>query len=404
MFEIKDKIYWVGYKDWELKKFHGDEYSTHRGSTYNSYLIKDEKLALVDTVWTPYHEGFVEDLDRLFGLDKIDLIVINHCEVDHAGSLLYLMEKIPDTPIYCTKKGAEMIKKHFHKDWNFQVVKTGDSVELGQYKLVFVEAPMLHWPDTMMTYVQGANVLLSNDPFGQHYVSPHYFNDQVDQGELYYEALKYYANIITPFNKLVLAKIKELRSLNLPIDMIAPSHGIIWRDNPMQIIEKYEQWAGNYHEGSVTILYDTMWGATKKMALAIARGLENKGVPARVINTAKYDKNDIITEVFRSKGIIVGSSTINNGILSSMAAVLEMIKGLKFKQKVAASFGSYGWSGESVKIIEEWLKESGFDIIQESKKINWDPTADELRECVAYGETFAEKIKTFITPEQAVKS
>ena len=403
MFQNKDKIYWVGYKDWDLKKFHGDEYSTHRGSSYNSYMIADEKIALVDTVWTPYHEGFVEEIDKMFGLDKIDLIVVNHCEVDHAGSLLYLMEKIPNTPIYCTKKGAEMMKKHYHQDWNFQTVKTGDSVDLGQYKLVFVEAPMLHWPDTMMTYVQGANLLLSNDPFGQHLVSPYYFNDQVNQGELYYEATKYYANIITPFNKLVKAKINELKSLNLPIDMIAPSHGVIWRDNPMQIVEQYEAWASNYHDGSVTILYDTMWGATKKMALAIARGLESQGVPAKVINTAKFDKNDIITEVFRSKGIIIGSSTINNGILSSMAAILEIIKGLKFKEKIAATFGSYGWSGEATKIIEEWLKNSGFEIVQEPKKFLWDPTGEELEECILFGEEFAAKIKSFIAPERTVK-
>ncbi len=403
MFQIKDKIYWVGYKDWDLKKFHGDEYSTHRGSSYNSYMIADEKIALVDTVWTPYHEGFVEEIDKMFGLDKIDLIVVNHCEVDHAGSLLYLMEKIPNTPIYCTKKGAEMMKKHYHQDWNFQTVKTGDSVDLGQYKLVFVEAPMLHWPDTMMTYVQGANLLLSNDPFGQHLVSPYYFNDQVNQGELYYEATKYYANIITPFNKLVKAKINELKSLNLPIDMIAPSHGVIWRDNPMQIVEQYEAWASNYHDGSVTILFDTMWGATKKMALAIARGLENQGVPAKVINTAKFDKNDIIAEVFRSKGIIVGSSTINNGILSSMAAILEIIKGLKFKEKIAATFGSYGWSGEATKIMEEWLKNSGFEIVQEPKKFLWDPTGEELEECILFGEEFAAKIKSFIAPERTVK-
>ncbi|RYD02861.1 hypothetical protein N752_22885 [Desulforamulus aquiferis] len=290
MFQIKDKIYWVGIKDWELRRFHGDEYSTHRGSTYNSYLIKDQKIALVDTVWTPFHMEYVEELDKKYGLKNIELIVIQHCEQDHAGSLAYLMDKIPNIPIYCTKKGSEMIRKHFHKDWNLIPVKTGDSVDLGEMKLIFIEAPMLHWPDTMMTYVQGANVLLSNDPFGQHFASPHFYNDQVDQGELYQEALKYYANIITPFNKLVKGKIKELKSLNLPIDIIAPSHGIIWRDNPMQIVEKYDQWASNYHEGSVVILYDTMWGATKRMALAIAKGLEEAGIPTRVLNIAKSDK------------------------------------------------------------------------------------------------------------------
>jgi len=221
---IKDEIYWVGIKDWEIKRFHGEEYSTHRGSTYNSYLIKDQKIALVDTVWTPFHEGFLEELEKEIGLKNISLVVINHTEQDHAGSLAYLMERIPDVPIYCTKNGAMMIKKHFHRDWNFNVVKTGDSVELGKNRLVFVEMTMLHWPDTMATYVAGANVLLSNDAFGQHYVSPYLFNDQVDQGELYQEAIKYYANILTPFSRLVKAKIKEILDLNLSIEMIAPSH------------------------------------------------------------------------------------------------------------------------------------------------------------------------------------
>jgi len=393
MLELKEKIYWVGVKDWELKRFHGEEYSTHRGSTYNSYLIKDKKIALVDTVWTPFHEGFVADLEKEIGLNNIDYIIINHTEQDHAGSLAYLMEKIPDTPIYCTKNGSSMIKGHFHKDWNFNVVKTGDSLELGDYKLVFVEMPMLHWPDSMATYVAGANVLLSNDAFGQHYASPYMFNDQVDQGELFQEAVKYYANILTPFSALVKKKIKEIKELNVPIDMIAPSHGIIWRDNPLQIVEKYDLWASEYDEGTAAILYDTMWGATKKMALSIAKGLEKNGIGVKVFNLGKIDKNDIITEVFKAKGIIVGSSTINKGILSSTASILEIIKGLKFKGKVGTAFGSYGWSGESPKIVEQRLTNAGFEIIQELLKVKYDPTPENLRECEAFGEQFALKMK-----------
>ncbi|MTI79416.1 MAG: anaerobic nitric oxide reductase flavorubredoxin [Firmicutes bacterium] len=392
MKKIKDEIYWVGVRDWELRKFHGEEYTTHRGSSYNSYLIKDEKIALVDTVWTPYYKSFIEELDNNIGLDNIDLIVVNHTEQDHAGSLEYLMEKIPDVPIYCTEKGAEMIKGHFHKEWNFRTVKTGDSVDLGKNKLVFVEMKMLHWPDNMATYVSGANVLLSNDAFGQHYASSYLFNDRVDQGELYQEAIKYYANILTPFSKLVKAKIKEISELNVPIEMIAPSHGIIWRDNPMQIVEKYDQWASDYNEGTVTILYDTMWGATKKMALSMARGIENKGIGTKVINVARSDKNDLITDVFKSKGVIVGSSTINGGVLNAMAGILEMIKGLKFKDKVGAAFGSYGWSGESIKQIEERLNQSGIEIISDGIKIKYDPTSENLKECEAYGEAFADKI------------
>lgn len=393
MIEIKDKIYWVGVRDWEIKRFHGEEYSTHRGSTYNSYLIKDQKIALVDTVWTPFHEEFIEELEREIGLNNIALIVINHTEQDHAGSLLYLMEKIPDTPIYCSKNGAAMIKGHFHKDWNFNIVKTGDSVELGDYKLVFVEMPMLHWPDSMATYVAGANVLLSNDAFGQHYASPYLYNDQVDQAELFQEALKYYANILTPFSGSVQKKIKEIKELNIPIDMIAPSHGVIWRENPLQIVEKYDQWSSSYHEGTAVILYDTMWGATKKMALFIAKGLYNKGIGAKVFNVGRIDKNDVITEVFKAKGVIVGSSTINNGILSSSAAILEIIKGLRFKDKVACSFGSYGWSGESPKLIEQKLTDAGLEIITEPLKVKYEPTPEDLKECEAYGEQFALKMQ-----------
>lgn len=389
MIKIKDNIYWAGVKDWEIKRFHGEEYSTHRGSSYNAYIVKDQKIALVDTVWTPFNERFLDKLEQNVGLNNISLIVINHTEQDHAGSLPYLMERLPETPIYCTKNGAMMIKKHFHRDWNFNVVKTGDSVDLGEHKLVFAEMQMLHWPDSMATYVTGANVLLSNDAFGQHYASPYMFNDQVDQGELYQEAIKYYANILTPFSRMVKAKLKELAGLNLAIDMIAPSHGIIWRDNPMQIIEKYDQWAGDYHEGTVAILYDSMWGATRKMAQAIAKGLRNKGVGAKLLHTGRRDKNDVITEAFKAKGIIVGSSTINKVMLSSTAEILEIIKGLQFKNKVGAAFGSYGWSGESIKLVENRLKESGLEIVMDGIRAQYNPTPEDLKSCETFGESFA---------------
>lgn len=392
MFQIKDEVYWVGVKDWELRKFHGEEYSTHRGSSYNSYLIKDEKIALVDTVWSPFQKSFLEELDHEVGLDKVSLLVINHTEQDHAGSLSFLMERIPHVPIYCTKNGAAIIKKHFHKEWNFHIVKTGDSVDLGRNKLIFVELPMLHWPDSMATFVSGANVLLSNDAFGQHYAAPYMYNDLVDQGELYQEAIKYFANILTPFTKILRVKIKEIVGLNLPIEMIAPSHGIVWRDNPLQIVEKYDQWADHYHEGTAVVLYDTMWGATKRMAGAIAKGLENKGVGTKVLNIGRSDRNDLVTEVFKAKGIVVGSSTINKGILSDAAAVLEIIKGLQFKGKIGGAFGSYGWSGESIAVIEGRLKESGIEVVPNGIKLLWEPTFEELKACEAFGELIGEKI------------
>ena len=387
MFKISDTVSWVGKIDWELNKFHGDEYSTHKGSSYNSYLIRDEKTVLIDTVWAPFSKEFVANLKKEIELKEIDYIIANHSEIDHSGALTELMEEIPDTPIYCTKNGVKIIKGHHHKDWNFVEVKTGDTLDIGKNKLVFVEARMLHWPDSMMTYMAGENILFSNDAFGQHYASELMYNDKVDNDELYDEAIKYYANILTPFSKFVVSKIEEVVALNIPIEMICPSHGIIWRDNPLQIITKYMEWAKSYQENQITIVYDTMWNGTRKMAEAITEGIrsKDKDVDVKLFNCAKRDKNDIITEIFKSKMVLVGSSTINNGILTAAAGILEMMKGLKFTNKKAAAFGSYGWSGESVKIITELLEEAKFDVVNEGIKELWNPDEEALERCREFG-------------------
>lgn len=387
MFKISDTVSWVGKIDWELEKFHGDEYSTHKGSSYNSYLIRDEKTVLIDTVWAPFSKEFVANLKKEIDLNKIDYIIANHSEIDHSGALAELMEEIPDTPIYCTKNGAKILKGHHHKDWNFVEVKTGDTLDIGKNKLIFVEARMLHWPDSMMTYMSGENILFSNDAFGQHYASELMYNDKVDNDELYDEALKYYANILTPFSKFVVSKIEEVVALNIPIEMICPSHGIIWRDNPLQIVNKYMDWAKNYQENQIAIVYDTMWNGTRRMAEAIAEGIKSKDkdVDIKLFNCAKRDKNDIITEVFKSKMILVGSSTINSGILTATAGILEMIKGMKFTNKKAAAFGSYGWSGEAVKIITEQLKEAKFDVINDGIRELWNPDEEALERCREFG-------------------
>lgn len=390
-FKINDRVTWVGKTDWELRNFHGEEYSTHKGSSYNSYLIKDEKIVLIDTVWKPFAKEFVANLKKEIDLNKIDYIIANHAEVDHSGALPELMKEIPNVPIYCTKNGVKSLKGHYHEDWNFVEVKTGDTLDIGKNKLVFIEARMLHWPDSMFTYVTGDNILFSNDAFGQHYASEFMYNDLVDQDELYKEAIKYYANILTPFSPLVIKKIEEVVKLNVPLDMICTSHGIIWRDNPLQIVNKYMEWANKYKENQVTLVYDTMWEATRIMAESIAQGIKNvdSSVNVKLYNSAKADKNDIITEVFKSKAILVGSSTINKGILSSVASILEMIKGLEFKEKKAAAFGSYGWSGESVKIINEELNKAGFQVIGEGLKELWRPDEEGIKRAIEFGESLA---------------
>ncbi|MDF1531928.1 MAG: flavodoxin domain-containing protein [ANME-2 cluster archaeon] len=393
MIEIKENIFWTGIKDWEIKTFHGEELSTHRGSTYNSYLIKDEKNVLVDTVWTPFKEEYVARLDAELGLDNIDAVVVNHSESDHSGSLTHLMAQIPDVPIYCTKNGHDMIHRHHHKDWKFIEVKTGDSLKTGKYELVFVEAPMLHWPDSMFTYVNGAKLLLPNDAFGQHYATSAMYNDEVDQCELFQEAIKYFANILTPFSSLVKKKIDEFKAMNVPVDMIAPSHGVIWRKDALDIVGKYYEWADAYQEDFVVIVYDTMWNGTKSMAEAIASGLRESGVHCKLFHLAKSDKNDVITEIFKSKGVLIGSPTVNKRVLSDVGALMETLRGLRFKKKAGAAFGGYGWSGESVGVIEEGLKKAGIEVVVPGIKFRYDPTVDELEECKQFGKQFAAHLK-----------
>ena len=393
-FRIKNNVYWVGKVDWELRKFHGDEYSTHRGSTYNSYLIKEEKIALIDTVWAPFSKEFVANLSKEIDLNKIDYVIANHAEIDHSGSLPELMRRIPDTPIYCTKNGVKSLKGHYHQDWNFHVVKTGDRLSLGQKELIFIEAPMLHWPDSMICYLTEDNILFSNDAFGQHYATEFMFNDLVDQSELYNECIKYYANILTPFSPMVIKKIKEVLSFNLPLDIICSSHGVIWREKPEKIVESYLEWANNYQENQITIIYDTMWNGTRVMAEKIASGIKegDSNVNVKLFNLANTDKNDVITEIFKSKGILVGSPTINRGILVSVAGILEEIRGLQFKGKKAAAFGCYGWSGESTKLISESLRSAGFDLVDDGIRVMWNPDSSSIEKCAEYGKQFAMNI------------
>lgn len=392
---IKNNISWVGKIDWELRKFHGDEYSTHRGSSYNSYLIQEEKTALIDTVWGPFAKEYVEHLAQMVDLQTIDYVIACHSENDHSGAMPELMRQIPDVPVYCTKNGEKILKGLYHQDWNFKTVKTGDTLSLGAKELTFVEAPMLHWPDSMFAYLSQDNVLFSNDAFGQHYASEFMFNDRVDQAELFAECIKYYANILTPFSPMVIKKIKEVLGFNLPLDMICTSHGIIWRDNPAQIVEQYLEWADNYQENQITLVYDTMWDSTRVMAEEIAAGIgqADDQVRVKLFNLANTDKNDVITEVFKSKAILVGSSTINNGILVNVAAMLEEIRGLKFKGKKAAAFGSYGWSGEAVKMISEKLDKSGFEIMDKGLRLTWAPDEKSRQVCRDYGKAFAASLQ-----------
>ena len=387
--EIKNNIFYCGLNDCDRRIF--DELiPLEHGTSYNSYLVKgSEKTAIIDTMYPPktaeYLKRFAENQ-----LGKVDYIIANHGEQDHSGSIPALLEKFPNAIVLTNPKCAENIKNMLHvPSEKIREIADGEEVSLGDKTLKFIFAPGVHWPDTMFAYLDKENVLFSSDGFGQHLASEYLYADEVEQDILYKEALKYYANILAPFGIMVDKKIKEILSMNLQIDMICPSHGLIWRKEPTQIVEKYLEWANKYQEEQITIIYDTMWNDTRKMAEAIAKGIQEKDekVTIKLMNTAKDDKTDVLTEVFKSKMILVGSPTVNNGYLHSIAGILEMIKGMKLKGKKAVAFGSYGWSGEAVKLITEELRKSGFEIVNDGIRCMWTPDSEAEKELIEFGKS-----------------
>lgn len=390
--QLAKNIYWVGVVDWNLRHFHGYELSTHRGSSYNAYLILDRDLTLVDTVWTPFQEELIENIRELIDPSKIRYVVANHSEADHSGALPRVMEFAQDATVIVSTNGLKSIPGHYHKDWKFQAVKTEDRINIGENDLVFVEAPMLHWPDSMFTYLPKPAILMPNDAFGQHYATAYRYNDQVNQNELYEEAQKYYANILTPFSRLVLQKIEEVLAMKLPVNMICPSHGVIWRKDPLQIVTQYQKWAAQDAQPRAVVVFDTMWQATRKMAEAIGEGLADGGVDHKLFHMAVTDRNDVISEVLISKAVLIGSPTVNMGVLPTIAPFLEDLVHLRFQNKMGAAFGSYGWSGESVERIEDCLKKAKIDIIHEALRCNWQPGDADLEACIQFGKEVAKKI------------
>ncbi len=392
--KITDNVDYVGKIDWTLRHFHGEQLSTSSGTTYNSYIVKGDKIALIDTVWQPFADEFISDIEQTIGVNDIDYMIVLHAEQDHCYTLGHIMKLRPDLPIYCTANAVKSIKGYFHNEnWNFNVVKTGDKLDLGNgSELTFIEVPMLHWPDQMMAYYEKDEILFSSDPFGEHYCSEFMFSEKVDLSELEHEAIKYYANIVAPYSNIVKKKLEEVLALNLKIKMIAPSHGIIWT-NPEYIINKYAQWCNSYKENLITIVFDTMYKSTHKIAKAIKEGIiaQDKEVEVKMFNSATADISDIVTEVFRSKAVLVGSPTYNSGILHSVAGLLDELRGFRLTGKKAAAFGSFGWANMNIKVLTDMLKSAGFELFEPTGiAINWNPTQDNLTECRQFGKGFAE--------------
>jgi flavorubredoxin len=390
--EVSENVFWVGAVDWNVRNFHGFTYSTHRGTTYNAYLIVDEKTALIDSVYGPFASEMIERIKAVVDPSKIDYIVANHVETDHSGAISEILKLAPKAKLLGTARCKEGLQKHYFGNWNFQVVKTGDEVKLGKRTLRFIEAPMLHWPDSMFTYVEKDALLLPNDAFGQHLATSKRFDDEVDEKILMDEAAKYYANILWPFNQLILRKIDEIQKMGLKINMIAPSHGIVWRSNPGKIVEAYVRWSKGEAKRRILVVYDTMWNSTEKMAKAMIEGICSEGVETMLFRLLFSDRGDILKELLDAKGILIGSSTINNGVLPTVAPFLEELQGLRPKNKVAAAFGSYGWGGGAVKTIEEKLKNAGIEIVAPALTVKWVPDANEIQKCFEFGKEFAKKV------------
>ncbi len=392
--KVLENIFWVGVVDWNLRHFHGFSYSAQRGTTYNAYLIVDKKIALVDTVEHPFAAEMIEKIKEIIDPTKIDYIIANHVESDHSGSIKEILKLAPNATIVGTANCKAGLEKHYFGNWKFQTVKTGDTLNLGDRTLTFLEAAMLHWPDTMFTYIEKDALLLSNDGFGQHLASSKRFDDEVDQNVLMWEAGKYYANILWLYSSVVLRKIEEVQKLGLKINMIAPSHGVIWRKDPMKIITSYIKWAKGEAEKKVIIVYDTMWKSTEKMAKAMLEGISNEGVKVKLFRLPVSDEGDIIGELLETKGILVGSATINNGILPTVAPFLREMEGLRPRNKLAAVFGSYGWGGGATATIEKSLNSAGMELVAPAITTKWVPDKEELKKCYEYGQEFAKKVKS----------
>lgn len=388
---LANNIYWVGVVDWNLRDFHG--FTTRRGTTYNAYLIQDEKTALVDTVKYVFSDVLLRNIRDITDPEKIDYIIVNHVEMDHSSSLPMIAKQAKNAVIIASERGKDAIIEHYGSDFNIKTVKTGDELKLGTRTLKFVEAPMLHWPDSMFTYVVEDKILMPNDAFGQHLASSQRFDDEVDEHVLMEEATIYYANILMALGPLIARKIQEVVQMGIAPAIIAPSHGIIWRRDPSKIIKAYLDWSAGISKKKVVIVYDTMWGSTDKMARAIAEGAISEGVEVRVLKLRASDTTEALTELLDAKAVLVGSPTINNGIFPTLASFMTYVTGLKPRDKLWGFFGSYGWGGGAVRGLIETAHKAGFKVHEPGLEIKYVPDQEDLKKCFELGKQIATEVK-----------
>jgi len=387
--ELKKDIYWVGTIDWNIRNFHG--YTTPKGTTYNAYLIMDDKIALIDTVKAPFFDEMVERVQEITPFNKIDYLISNHVEMDHSGSLAPAKELAKNATIISTERGMKGLTRYYKKQWPFQIVKTGDTLDLGKRKVTFVEVPMVHWPDSMVTYSPDDKILFSNDAFGQHLATSKRFDDEVGWEIIYPEAATYFANIVMHLAGPVIKALDAAKGLE--IDIIEPSHGVIWRKEIEKIVKAYYSWAKFEAKEKALIIYDTMWGSTEKMAKAILEGLREEGIEVKLMNITQTGRTEIMKEVLDTKAVLIGSPTINNGIFPTVADFLCYLKGLRPQGKIGIAFGSFGWAGGATKAIIEELKATGVEIVEPEIKYSYLPDKEELIQCKELGRRIASRIK-----------
>jgi flavorubredoxin len=394
--EIKKGIYWVGAVDYNIRDFHG--YTTPEGSTYNSYLVVDEKVVLIDTVKSTFREELLTRISSVIEPEKIDYLIINHVEMDHSGSATAIKEIAKDAKVLSTERGKDFLQAHYpaSKSWDIEIVGSEDSIKLGKRTLQFIPAPMLHWPDTMFTYSGFDKVLFSNDGFGQHIATPNRFSDQEKDRNIFGEAKKYYANILMPYGNMAKKKLKEIEELNLDIEIICPSHGMIFRDKGdiERIISLYSEWAGGSAKEKAVIVFGTMYASTEKMARAIEDGLNSEGVETRFFNLRVSDSTEIMGEILDAKAVIVGSPTLNNGPLPTVGGFLTYLHGLRPRGKIGAAFGSFGWGGGAVKTIMDYLEKSGMELPEEGFQVKYVPDTEVIKDCFELGKKLAIHIRS----------
>ena len=388
MISVKEGIYWVGAVDWSIRNFHG--YITHRGSSYNSYLVVDEKVALIDFVKAPFAEEQVAHISEVIDPKKVDYIVANHAEPDHSGSIRRVIEACPNAEVIATERCINTLRKYYGDDLKITPIEKKPTLKLGKRSLSFVPVPMAHWPDSMVSYMPEEKLLFSNDAFGQHLASSGRFDDEVDEGELIQEASTYYANILMPLWRSVSRALKALEGVQ--VEMIAPSHGIIWRKDPGRILGLYQRWVAGETKKKAVIVYDTMWGSTQILARAIADGIASKGVEVRLHNLQSSPNSDVIADLLEAKAVVVGSPTLNNHIFPTVADFLAYMRGLKPMNKIGGAFGSYGWAGGAKKIVEAEMQAAGIQLVESDIDFVFKPSGDEARRAYDWGAELGEKI------------